>query len=221
MFGIRYKAIWYKMIVIGAVFMLMFTSASVAAKQHRARRQYIIVEYEGWLNPTMVDVASHASDYLVSHLSTTASDLQKEKYHKSQNDLSTIQIYIKSIAARIPNAAVLVQIVSPEHDLVHGSASLFFTSQLPRFITVTKYEKNQWVLQKRVPKAAATLLKNHTEIFGAAVYLPLGYVSAMVDTAHNNLQGKSPDVQAAKAAVEDALESLTSVVNERVKFSQS
>ena len=46
MFGIRYKAIWYKMIVIGAVFMLMFTSASVAAKQHRARRQYIIVEYE-------------------------------------------------------------------------------------------------------------------------------------------------------------------------------
>lgn len=191
-----------------------------------------INEYSDWGNPGMAKIAVDSGRALIEHLTTARALLDTGQVSEARSALTASREFADAIARTMPYLTVVDDIRNASHKLVEEDVTTVPDNLLPIYASldelqlyapqvanrtrgmVQKAEKNAAAGKKK--EAAVTLKEAADDIALHTVYLPVYYVDEQVHGALYALDKTKPDVTVAKAAVNRALDSVTSVVDEVV-----
>ena len=197
-----------------------------------AKEDITVSEYNGWGNPAMASIAVNAGRALVNHLRSADALLNDGDSVQARSALKTSQDFTAAIERMMPYLQVVDEMKDASNKIIEEDISTISLDMLPIYASlddlqiyapevaqrtramVKHAEKHSTAGRK---KEAVTVLKEAEEIIVKhTVYLPVKYVDEQVKVALSAVNKSKPDTKMAKQAVERAINSITTVVDEVV-----
>lgn len=208
-------------------------TAATAAEKPAQRSETLTA---GWEDPVMPDVAASSGRALLRHLQTAKAFLATNSVTGARSALRASDEFATAIKLMMPYEVVTDQIENAKQHVVNESVDVFYADLLPIYGSLDELEvyapkvaakaresvkKAEKHAKSGNRKAAAEQLQNVVDEFTrTTVYLPIGYVSSQIRAAETALDNKQPDVTTAKKAVNNALGSLSAVIDKQVAAPQ-
>lgn len=184
-----------------------------------------LTTYRGWEDPAMRDVAASSGRALVARLQAVGAELDLKEVNQARADLVTSSEFADALVRMMPYSVVADDIRNAKNSLVAEDSQEFYEDLLPIYASLNQLEvyapdtaKNAHKKIKQAEnqarhsdkKAASQTLQEVAEDIAATnIYLPVRYVRGQISVAVDALDRSSPNVDAAKTAVNNALDSLT------------
>jgi hypothetical protein len=191
-----------------------------------------ISEYSDWGDPGMAKIAVDSGRALVEHLSTARALLATGKTAQARSALIVSRDFADAIKRTMPYLTVVEDMMDASNKVVQEDVTALSADLLPIYASLDELQvyapqvanRTRGMVQKAEKNAAAGDRKGAAQVLKEAaddiaqhtVYLPVDYVDGQVHGALYALDQAKPDVAAAKAAVNRALDSVTTVVDEVV-----
>jgi hypothetical protein len=209
------------------------TVVNTASAASPATRETIsISEHSDWGDPAMAKIAVDSGRALVDHLSTARALLATGKTSEARSALVASREFADAIKRTMPYLSVAEDMMDASDKVVQENVTALSADLLPIYASLDELQvyapqvanRTRGMVQKAEKNAAARDRKGAAQVLKEAaddiaqhtVYLPVDYVDAQVRGALYALDQAKPDVAAAKAAVNRALGSVTTVVDEVV-----
>lgn len=191
-----------------------------------------ITEYADWGDPAMAKIAVDSGRSLMAHLSTARALLDTGQIAEARSALIASREFADTIERIMPYLTVVADMKDASNKIIEEDATTFTADLLPIYARLDELQVYAPKVAKRTrgrmhlaekyamggdrKHAAQQLIEAADDIIQHTVYLPVDYVDAQVYGALHALDQDKPDVATAKAAVNRALDSVTTVVNEVV-----
>lgn len=228
-----YSKLTSKPILAALAIALSMSSVSPALyAADNLKEDVTINEYQGWGNPAMASIAVNAGRALVNHLRSADALLTDGDSAQARSALQTSQDFTASIERMMPYLQVVDEMKDASNKIVSEDIETLSVDMLPIYASldnlqiyapkvaqktrtmVKQAEKHSTAGRKR---EAVTVLKEAEDIISQhTVYLPVKYVDQQVRVALSAINQPRPDIKTAKQAVERAMDSITTVVDEVV-----
>jgi hypothetical protein len=189
-----------------------------------------ITEYSDWGDPGMAKIAVDSGRALIAHLSTAVALLDIGKVAEARSALIASREFADAIERTMPYLTVVEDMRNASNKVVEEDVTTVPADLLPIYASLDELQvyapkvasRTRGMVQKAEKNAAAGNRKDAAQMLKEAaddivqhtVYLPVDYVDEQVHGALYALNQTKPDVAAAKAAVNRALDSVTTVVDE-------
>jgi hypothetical protein len=186
----------------------------------------------GWQDPAMPNVAASWGRAMLRHLRTARSSLASNNLPIARGELRNCAEFATAIKMIMPYVVVTDQVENAKHQLVERSTEVFYANLLPIYGSLDELEvyapkvaakaragvkqAEQQTKSGNKQAAAKALQDVADEISKTTIYLPIQFVSDQIRAAQTALGKNKPDVTTAQKAVDNALSSLTSVVDRLV-----
>lgn len=213
------------------VFVLSLNTVATPLFAAEVTKEDITVsEYNGWGNPAMASIAVNAGRALVNHLRSADALLNDGDSVQARSALKTSQDFTAAIERMMPYLQVVDEMKDASNKIIEEDISTISLDMLPIYASlddlqiyapeiaqrtramVKHAEKHSTAGRK---KEAVTVLKEAEDIIiKHTVYLPVKYVDEQVKVALSAVNKSKPDTKMAKQAVERAINSITTVVDE-------
>lgn len=210
-------------ILIGA------TAIGSAHANSNEKEDAVIMQYTGWGDPEMAQIAVNSGRALLAHLQTAKALLEEGKVDQAQSALRVSREFADAIERSMPYMAVIDEFKDASNKVVSEDIETFTSDLLPIYATLDELELyapktakhargelnkakhraengNQHEASELLQKAAVGVSEN-------VVYLPVVYVDRQVNAALSAVDKPTPDLVSATTAVNRALDSVTTVMN--------
>ncbi len=219
-----------------AVLVAVLASGAVVATAEAAGKSKTetvnISEYTAWGDPGMAKIAVDSGRALIAHLSTAHALLDSNQIPEAHGALIACREFADAIERSMPYLTIVEKIRDASKRIVEEDVQTLSTNLLPVYAGLDELQvyapkvagRTRGVL-KQVKKHAAAGDKKHAarmlneaadDIARSTVYLPVEYVGQQARVALYALDKTKPDIATAKAAVDRALDSVTTVIDEVV-----
>lgn len=214
-----------------AVALLSGSASSLAAAAENTATDSITVStYSDWGDPAMAKIAVDSGRALVDHLDSAKGLLATGRIRQARSALTTSREFADAIERTMPYLTVVEDMRNAGQQVTQEDVTGLRADLLPIYASldelqlyapkvaertrgmVQKAEKNASAGDK--PAATRLLTEAADDIAQHTVYLPVDYVDEQIHGALYAIDRPKPDVAAARAAVERALDSVTLVVDE-------
>lgn len=191
-----------------------------------------ISEYTGWGDPAMAKIAIDSGRALVAHLSTARALLDTGQITEARNALIVSREFADTIERTMPYLTVVEDMMDISRRVVEENVDTLSSDLLPIYASLDELQVYAPEVAHRArgklkqvkkhaaagnrKRAAEVLTETAIDITRSTVYLPVGYVDVQTHVALYALNMEKPDVVAARSAVDLALNSLTTVIDEVV-----
>lgn len=226
---IRY-AVKPVVVVLAAVLATGAVVGVVSATSRGDSETINISEHSDWGEPGMAKIAVDSGRALIAHLSTALALLDIGKVAESRSALIASREFADAIERTMPYLTVVEDMRDASNNVVEENVTAIPADLLPIYASLDELQvyapqvanRARGMVQKAEKNAAAGNRKDAAQVLKEAaddivrhtVYLPVDYVDGQVHGALYALNQAKPDVAAAKAAVNRALDSVTTVVDE-------
>lgn len=203
--------------------------APVLAAEQPDNAAVTTARYNGWGDPVMAGIAVNSGRALINHLMTARALLDDGDVAQARSALIAGREFSEAIERMMPYLTVVEEMMDASDRLVQEKIAVLGDDLLPVYADIdelTVYapdvaSKTRGMLKQAEKQAAngdrqqaAQVLKEAAaEVSDHTVYLPVGYVEQQIRVAQHALNQSTPDVAAAKAAVQRSLDSLQVVVD--------
>ncbi len=184
-----------------------------------AQKQTISPDYIGWNDPAMQQVAVFSGQALLRHLSIANNALTKKDLGLAKGSLTAARDFAESLKKMIPFMRITEEIKDSQGNILQAKAGYILDDMLPVYENLEQLELYAPELKSKVntkntkkDKASGVHEEELFEASETTVYLPVLYVTSLIDNALSALDRKNPDIDTAKVAVDKALNSLTGIV---------
>ena len=185
-----------------------------------------------WGDPGMAKIAVDSGRALIDHLRSARALLDTGKLDEARSALIASREFADAINRTMPYLTVVQDMMDASNEVVQEDVAALSADLLPIYASLDELQvytphvvnlsrasihtagKN--AASRHRQRAATGLKVTADDITQHTVYLPVTYVDEQVHGALYALDRPQPDVVAAKAAVQRALESVTTVVDEVV-----
>jgi len=217
---------------IAVVLSLSTVSTPIYAADN-LKEDITINEYKGWGNPAMASIVVNAGRALINHLRSADALLTDGDSTQARSALLTSQDFTAAIERMMPYLQVVDEMKDASNKIVEEDIETISVDMLPIYASldnlqiyapevaqktktmVKQAEKHSTAGRK---KEAVTVLKEAEDIIiKNTVYLPVRYVDQQVRVALSAVYQPKPDIKSARQAVERAMNSITTVVDEVVE----
>jgi hypothetical protein len=224
----------YALTPVAAVLATVLATGSavgLAATSNKGNTDTITVTtYGNWDDPAMAKIAVDSGRALVDHLNAAKGLLATGKIKKARSALIPSREFADAIERTMPYLTVVEDIHNAGKKVAQEDVTAFSDDLLPIYANLDELQvyapnvaaRTRGMVQKAEKSASAgdkggaarLLTEAADDITQHTVYLPVDYVDGQVRGALYALNKTKPDVAAAKAAVNRALDSVTLVVDE-------
>lgn len=187
-----------------------------------------VSQYAGWGDPEMAEIAVNSGRALLEHLTSAKALLEEGQVAQARSALIASREFADAIERMMPYLSVVEEMTDVSDRLVQERVTALTTDLLPIYASIDEMEifapetanRTRGMVKQAEKHAAAgdkvraakALKEAAAVVEGHTVYLPVVYVDQQVRVAQAAVNQSKPDVPAAKAAVDRALNSLTVVV---------
>lgn len=184
-------------------------------------------QYNGWSDPVVANIAVNAGRALVQRLQETKALLSLNNTEQARSALMTSLDFADALQRMVPYLVVVDDIKAAKDKLLTEDINVFYDDLLPIYANLDSMEvyapqvasharskvKQAENKARNGDKtgAAQTLQEVADEVAETTVYLPVDYVDGQIRAALASLKKETPDTATARAAVDNALQSLTAV----------
>ena len=196
-----------------------------------------ISEYTNWGDPAMAKIAVDSGRALIEHLSTASALLDSGKTGEARGALIASREFADAIERIMPYLTVVSDMRDASNKLVEEDVATYTPDMLPIYASLDElqvyapkvasrnrdrvHRAEKYAASGNRARAAQQLSEAADDIVQHTVYLPVAYVDEQVRGALFALDQSRPDIATAKAAVNKALKSVTTVVDEVVTTARS
>ena len=215
--------------VVLATGMLAATAEAASKSNHETVN---ISEYTDRGTPGMAKIAVDSGRALIAHLSTAHALLDTNQIPEAHGALIACREFADATERSMPYLTIVKKIRDASKRIVEEDVQTLSTNLLPIYVGLDELQiyapkvtrRTRGVL-KQVKKHAAAGDKKHAakmlteaadDISRSTVYLPVEYVGQQVRVALYALDQTKPDIATAEAAVDRALDSVSTVIDEVV-----
>ncbi len=189
-----------------------------------------ISESSAWGDPAMAKIAVDSGRALMEHLDTARALLANGKVSQARSALLASREFADAIQRTMPYLRVVADMQDASKQVVQEDISTWAADLLPIYASLDELQvyapevarQTHGLVRQAQKHAAAGDRKRATkelrqaadDITRHTVYLPVDYVDEQVRGALYAINEKKPDLSAAKTAVNRALNSVTTVVDQ-------
>ena len=215
-------------IALAALLAASAVTLSARAADTSYKEQTSIGQYRGWGDPAMAQRAVNSGRELVKHLRSAKALLEEQLTVEARSALDASRDSAKAIERMMPYLLVVEEMMDASDHVVQEDVEALSTDLLPIYARLDEMavyapevaHKTRGMVKQAESHAAAgnktraaeVLKQAASDITEHTVYLPVKYVDQQVQTALSAINQSKPDLPAATAAVDRALDSLTTVV---------
>jgi hypothetical protein len=208
-------------------------TVSANAADTTYKEQTSVGQYKGWGDPAMAQIAVNTGRELVKHLRSARALLDEELTVEARSALTASRESVDAIERMMPYLLVVEEMMDASDHVVQEDVQALSTDLLPIYARLDEMavyapgvaHKTRGMVKQAENHAAAGDKMRAAEVLKQAaagvtehtVYLPVSYVGKQVQAALSAMNQSTPDLPAAKAAVDRALNSLTTVVDSVVE----
>lgn len=234
-----YTRYLFKPVVTGLA--LSLAASAVALPANAADKPYkeeiSIGQYNGWGDPAMAKMAINSGRALIDHLRSARILLNDGQTAQARSALITSRDFADTLERMMPYLRVVEEMMDANDHVVQANVEALATDLLPIYSSLDELavyapevaHKTRAMVRQAEKHAAAGDKKHTTEALRKAiatiaehtVYLPVEYVDQQVRAALYAVNQPKPDLAVARAAVDRAMNSLTTVVNGVVATTQA
>lgn len=201
----------------------------VAAAEKTSIEMTGLHRYRDRGDPAMVEIAVNSGRALVSHLESARVLLAQERIAQAHSALIASREFAAAIARAMPYLTLVEEMKETSDRLVQENTDMLTTDLLPIYASLDALAVYAPGVAHRIRgrvkqvekhaadgdrQAAARELKQAADgIASQTVYLPVTYVERQIRVALNEVNQPTPAVLSAKAAIERALDRLTTVLD--------
>jgi hypothetical protein len=225
---IKHTSLKPVVVSLAAAILATSVAAPAGAASHKDAATSLetdIVQYHGWGDPEMADMAVNSGKAVISHLESAQALLDEGKIDQARSALIAGREFADAIQRMMPYLSVVEEMQDAGDRVVQEDIQAFSADLLPIYASLDDLEiyapdvakQSRGMVKQagrrdkqraaRESQDAATVAAGHT------VYLPVDFVDGQLRAALNAVNRSKPDVAEAKAAVGRALDSLTTVVD--------
>ncbi|HED18645.1 MAG TPA: YfdX family protein [Gammaproteobacteria bacterium] len=225
-----YSAVKPAVLVLAAVLATGAVAVTAEAAGKGNSETISISEYTDWGDPAMAKIAIDSGRALIAHLSTARALIDSGQIAEARSALNVSREFADTIERTMPYLTVVEDMMDVSKRVVEEDVAALSEDLLPIYASIDELqvyapevaERTRGALKQVKKHAAAGNKKRASQVLAEAadditrstVYLPVGYVDVQTRVALYALNMEKPDVTAARSAVDLALDSVTTVVNE-------
>ena len=227
---ITHYAVKPAVLVLAAILATGTVAVSAAAADKTDSAAISISEYTDWGDPAMAKIAVDSGRALIAHLSTARALLDTGKIAEARSALIVSREFADAIERTMPYLTIVEDMMDASKRVVEEDVTALPADLLPIYASLDELQiyapevaaRTRGALKQAKKHAAAgdrkraakVLVEAADDITRSTVYLPVDYVDVQTRVALYALNMKKPDVTAARSAVDLALRSVTTVVDE-------
>lgn len=220
-------------VALAALLAASAITVSADAADTSYKEQTSIGQYRGWGDPATAQIAVNSGRELVEHLRSARALLDEELTVEARSALTASRESVNAIERMMPYLLVVEEMMDASDHVVQEDVEALSTDLLPIYTRLDEMavyapevaHKTRGMVKQAQSHAAAGDKTRAAEVLKQAaadvtehtVYLPVTYVDQQVQAALSAINQSTPDLPAAKAAVDRALNSLTTVVDSVVE----